>query len=87
MQVAALQEEQSHPFDDYYFYTLCWCAKEAVYKWWGNGKVDFRKHIYIERISPATRQIMVRFANETINATLALYFIVTQSISLVWTIA
>lgn len=25
--------------------TLCWSAKESVFKWYGNGEVDFKKHI------------------------------------------
>ncbi|MCD2421281.1 4'-phosphopantetheinyl transferase superfamily protein [Niabella pedocola] len=28
-------------------YTQVWSAKEAVYKWYGLGKVDFREHIRI----------------------------------------
>lgn len=27
--------------------TLFWCAKEALYKWYGNGQVDFRKHLHL----------------------------------------
>ena len=27
--------------------TLFWSAKEAVFKWYGNGEVDFKKHINI----------------------------------------
>jgi Phosphopantetheinyl transferase len=27
--------------------TLLWCCKEAVFKWHGNGAVDFRKHIHL----------------------------------------
>ena len=29
--------------------TLCWSAKEAVYKWYGNGGVDFKKHIQLKQ--------------------------------------
>jgi phosphopantetheinyl transferase len=25
--------------------TMIWSAKEAIYKWYGNGEVDFKKHI------------------------------------------
>ena len=25
--------------------TICWCAKEAIFKWHGEGGVDFRDHI------------------------------------------
>ncbi|MFP5041125.1 4'-phosphopantetheinyl transferase family protein [Parasediminibacterium sp. JCM 36343] len=28
--------------------TVLWCGKEAIYKWWGNGEVDFRKMIRID---------------------------------------
>jgi len=30
--------------------TLSWSIKEAVYKWYGAGKVDFRGHIHIKEI-------------------------------------
>lgn len=29
------------------FLTLLWSAKEAVFKWFGNGEVDFREHIHL----------------------------------------
>jgi phosphopantetheinyl transferase len=27
--------------------TLCWSAKEAMYKWYGNGLVDFKNHMQL----------------------------------------
>ncbi|MCL6524915.1 MAG: 4'-phosphopantetheinyl transferase superfamily protein [Thermoflavifilum sp.] len=27
--------------------TLCWAAKEAIYKWYGLGKIDFRRDIVL----------------------------------------
>jgi phosphopantetheinyl transferase len=27
------------------FLTLNWCSKEAIYKWYGRGRVDFKEHI------------------------------------------
>ncbi len=27
--------------------TVIWCAKEAVFKWYANGNLDFRKHIVV----------------------------------------
>lgn len=35
----------AHPETDYSKMTLLWSAKEAVFKWYGLGGVDFRKHI------------------------------------------
>ena len=28
--------------------TVCWSAKEAVYKWYGLGSIDFKEHIQLE---------------------------------------
>ena len=28
--------------------TLLWCCKEAVFKWYGNGGVDFKDHIHLQ---------------------------------------
>jgi phosphopantetheinyl transferase len=33
--------------------TLLWCCKEAVFKWYGKGKVDFREHIHVKSITGA----------------------------------
>jgi phosphopantetheinyl transferase len=33
------------------FLTLFWSCKEAVYKWYGKGGVDFKSHIVIKNIS------------------------------------
>lgn len=30
-----------------------WCAKEAMYKWYGKKGVDFRKHLIVEQIENA----------------------------------
>ena len=32
-------------------FTMAWCMKEAVYKWYGLGKVDFRQHMPLDRFS------------------------------------
>ncbi|MBC7588945.1 MAG: 4-phosphopantetheinyl transferase family protein, partial [Chitinophagaceae bacterium] len=29
--------------------TLLWSSKEAIFKWWGNGDVDFSKMIRLEK--------------------------------------
>nr|WP_294903463.1 4'-phosphopantetheinyl transferase superfamily protein [uncultured Lacibacter sp.] len=30
--------------------TLLWSAKEAMFKWYGDGSVDFREHMHAERV-------------------------------------
>jgi hypothetical protein len=31
--------------------TLLWSCKEAVYKWFGSGEVDFKEHIVVESLT------------------------------------
>lgn len=46
-----LSQEEQHLFNteslatDYHLLTLLWSAKESVFKWYGQGNVDFKKHI------------------------------------------
>jgi phosphopantetheinyl transferase len=37
--------------DEPYVYTMAWSIKEAVFKWFGNGQVDFRDHIQLLSIA------------------------------------
>jgi len=37
--------------------TLAWCAKESVYKWYGNRKVDFIAHLPITSLDLSTPDI------------------------------
>ena len=59
-----LHEEETHFFNDDYalfleqwglrgrvfqeFLTLIWNAKEAIYKWYGRGELDFKRHMKLE---------------------------------------
>jgi phosphopantetheinyl transferase len=36
------------PGSSLYNLTLLWCCKEAVFKWYGNGGVDFKEDIHLE---------------------------------------
>ena len=42
--------------------TLLWSAKEAVFKWYGEGSVDFRQHIQLESVNENTETIDCFFA-------------------------
>ncbi len=37
------------PEINFAFLTLCWSCKEAVYKWYGKGGVDFKNHIHLNQ--------------------------------------
>jgi 4'-phosphopantetheinyl transferase EntD len=59
-----LNEEEAHFFNEDYtlfleqwglqgrvhqeFLTLIWSAKEAIFKWYGRGELDFKKHMQLE---------------------------------------
>jgi phosphopantetheinyl transferase len=47
--------------------TLAWSIKEALFKWYGAGKVDFRGHMHIQEIVCANDQYIARclFTKET----------------------
>ncbi|HMC99248.1 MAG TPA: 4'-phosphopantetheinyl transferase superfamily protein [Ferruginibacter sp.] len=36
--------------NDVQLLTLCWGVKESVFKWWGNGGVDFKKDIVLQSL-------------------------------------
>jgi phosphopantetheinyl transferase len=39
------------PFPELQQLTIGWSIKEAMFKWYGNGKVDFRKHLRITKLA------------------------------------
>jgi 4'-phosphopantetheinyl transferase EntD len=61
-----LSEEESHFFNEDYtlfleqwglrgrvyqeFLTLIWSSKEALFKWYGRGELDFKKHMQLEGV-------------------------------------
>ena len=42
--------------------TTLWSAKEAVFKWYGNGNVDFRRHIQLQNANEWEETIQCFFA-------------------------
>lgn len=63
-------------------YTLLWCCKEAVYKYWGAGGIDFKKHISIQKIHPEKQQIDVLFSKQY--AELLVQYSLLDTLSLAW---
>ncbi len=52
------------PTSDFRLPTLLWSAKEAVFKWYGNGGVDFRKQIQLLQQNEATETIDCFFSKD-----------------------
>jgi len=49
-ELTILHELPNFQFSIFNFQLLAWCIKEAIYKWYGSGSVDFKKHIRIDKI-------------------------------------
>ena len=73
-------------FTRYQLYTLCWCAKEAVYKWWGKGEIDFKKNITIQRIDIDQNEISISFNKEIFCVEYKLHFLLLPELSVVWAV-
>lgn len=52
--------------------TLLWCAKESIFKWYGDGQVDFRQHIQLEKIHEGNETIQCFFGK--INQRLVVHY-------------
>ena len=67
--------------------TICWSAKEAVFKWYGLGKVDFKENI---QLAPFPYQmygyITCNFNKVDKIARLSLQYLIDNDLCLSWTI-
>ncbi|MFY0254239.1 4'-phosphopantetheinyl transferase family protein [Chitinophaga sp. 30R24] len=66
--------------------TVCWSAKEAIFKWYGLGSVDFKEHM---RLHPFVYQqagfITADFNKPDSNTRLYLQYIMENGLCLAWT--
>lgn len=65
--------------------TLAWSAKETVFKWYGEGGVDFRDHIHLTGHSPDKQEITCSFTKNN-NTFMTIYYRFSEHIILTWTI-
>ena len=65
--------------------TVLWCAKEAVYKWWGWGSVDFSEHILLKPFEINTGgSIEANFIRMQRTFDLGLQYKIFEALCLVW---
>lgn len=62
--------------------TLLWSAKEAVFKWYGEGGVDFSEHIQLQQLQEATATIDCFFSKD--NSRLIIHYRLFDHIVLAW---
>lgn len=54
LSAAELQPVRDQTFSLY----ICWCIKEAVYKWYGKKGLELKKHIHIQPFTPAAEGLV-----------------------------
>jgi phosphopantetheinyl transferase len=65
--------------------TLLWSAKEAVFKWYGDGSVDFKGHIHLLGMHESQNTIDTNFSKT--NSSLQIHYRVFEHLVLTWTVA
>ena len=67
------------------FLTICWSCKEAVYKWYGRGGIDFKNHINIKSIlSENDKGIIECVFKKDRQTRLKIYFHFFEKLCLAW---
>lgn len=65
--------------------TVCWTAKEAVYKWNGGRGIDFRKNIHLQPFTYASSgSLTCHFIKEGQSTLLQLYYRVERDYCVAW---
>ncbi|MEO8861066.1 MAG: 4'-phosphopantetheinyl transferase superfamily protein [Ginsengibacter sp.] len=70
------------------FLTLFWNCKEAVYKWYGKGGVDFKNHIHITAITVMGQQGIIEcMFLKDMEKNLLIHFHLFENICLAWVVS
>ncbi|HZH00937.1 MAG TPA: 4'-phosphopantetheinyl transferase superfamily protein [Flavisolibacter sp.] len=56
------QMKNAGPSSELAWLTLAWSCKEAAFKWYGKGEVDFKNHMVIEKIVGDKNAILIQMA-------------------------
>lgn len=76
-----------HPHHALVHKTICWSAKEAVFKWYGLGSVDFKEHMRLEPFPFQPAGFITCNFNKTDKiARLYLQYLLDGEMCLAWTV-
>lgn len=77
----------THPTDQQInLLTLLWSAKEAMFKWWGSGDIDFSEALRLASFSfEAAGQIPACFLKAETSTPLQIHYKMYEELSLAWT--
>lgn len=65
--------------------TLLWSIKESVFKWYGDGRVDFRQHIQLAKMDDSSETISCHFTKT--NENLVVHFRKFEHLVLAWIVS
>ena len=87
--LSAKEHEQFHLIqpdkDRIPFSTLLWSAKESVFKWYGNGGVDFRREIQLKKQHEENETIYSFFSKD--NSELIIHYRQFEHLVLAWVVS
>lgn len=66
--------------------TLLWSCKEAIFKWYGNTEVDFRKHIHLKGFDLSAEEIINCEFVKDVKVSLKLHYKFFDELCLAWVI-
>lgn len=65
--------------------TICWCAKEAVFKWDGDGGMDFREYIHLQPFHFESKgNILCNFEKGKKGANLVISYFIDNDYCVAW---
>ena len=68
--------------------TLLWSAKEAMFKWWGRGDVDFSEVLRVNDFKFSAEGIIpALFTKDAIQVPLNVYYRMPEGLSLAWVVS
>ncbi len=80
--------EQLHPAQSLRSMTLAWCAKEALYKWHGRRRLDFRAHLRLglerDMVLRESGVLTGQVEKETLRVSLPVHYCFLQDLCLAW---
>jgi phosphopantetheinyl transferase len=65
--------------------TLLWSAKESVFKWYGNGGVDFRREIQLQKMHEGNETVQCLFSKD--NSALDIHYRQFDHLVLAWVVS
>jgi 4'-phosphopantetheinyl transferase EntD len=77
-----------HPMNATTLLTLLWSAKEALFKWWGHGEIDFSEHLRILSMPDSWEgQLEALVQKQGFEQRLILHYRIEGALCLAWTYA